>query len=137
MPIIVSVSAGRLDKLTIFGNDYDTPDGTCIRDYIHVVDLAKGHLKALDFSIRNDKSEVFNLGTGKGTSVLELVKTFERVNDVKVSYEFGERRDGDLPVCVSCCEKANDRLKWKAELRLEDMCRSAWNWELNMKKFKA
>ena len=137
MPIIVSVAAGRLDKLTIFGNDYDTPDGTCIRDYIHVVDLAKGHLKALEFASRKRKNRVFNLGTGKGTSVLELVKTFERVNDLKINYEFGKRRDGDLPICVSCCEEANDKLGWKAELGLEEMCKSAWNWELNMKKFKA
>lgn len=136
MPIIVSVAAGRLDKLTIFGNDYDTPDGTCIRDYIHVVDLANGHLRALDFAFRNQKSEVFNLGTGKGTSVLELVKTFEKVNNLKINYEFGERRDGDLPVCVSCCKKANDKLKWNAKLGLEDMCKSAWDWELNMKNFR-
>ena len=136
MPIIVSASSGRIKELTVFGNDYDTPDGTCIRDYIHVVDLAKGHLKALDYLVFNEGCHVFNLGTGKGTSVLELIKTFEKVNNLKVRYKIGKRREGDLPVCFASCEKANKILGWKADLGLSDMCSSSWNWEVNMKNFE-
>ena len=134
MPIIVSVCSGKLPKLTVFGHDYDTPDGTCVRDYIHVVDLAKGHLKALSYLLNNKGQHIFNLGTGKGTSVLELLNIFEHVNNIKIKYEIGERRDGDLPVCFSSCEKAYKKLGWKASLTVEDMCKSAWNWALNMNK---
>lgn len=132
MPVIVSVCSGKSSKLTVFGNDYDTPDGTCIRDYIHVVDLAKGHLKALSYLLKNPGCHIFNLGTGHGTSVLELINIFERVNNIKVNYEIGERREGDLPVCFASCEKAYKVLGWKASLTVEDMCKSAWNWSLNI-----
>ena len=131
MPVIVSVCSGKSSKLTVFGDDYDTPDGTCIRDYIHVVDLAKGHLKALSYLLKNPGCHIFNLGTGHGTSVLELINIFEKVNNIKVNYEIGERREGDLPVCFASCEKAYKVLGWKASLTVEDMCKSAWNWALN------
>ena len=131
MPYIMRVAAGKYDRLSVFGADYDTPDGTCIRDYIHVVDLAKGHLKALDYIFAHTGAEAFNLGTGRGTSVLELIKTFERVNGVDVPYTVGPRRAGDLPEYYACADKARDVLGWQAELGVEDMCRDGWNWQKN------
>ena len=127
MPYITQVASGRLEKLHIFGNDYETPDGTGIRDYIHVVDLAKGHVAALN-ALKNGFS-IYNLGTGRGYSVLEMVKTFERVNGVKVPYVIEGRRAGDIGICYSDPGKARLELDWKAEYGLEEMCRDSWNWE--------
>jgi len=130
MPYITQVAAGRLDKLKVFGKDYNTHDGTGVRDYIHVVDLAKGHIKALD-KINNSKPNIYtyNLGTGVGYSVLDLVKTFEKVTGQKVPYEIVERRPGDVATCYADPKKAYKELGWKTEKNLEDMCRDAWRWE--------
>ena len=131
MPYIMGVASGRYEKLTIFGNDYPTPDGTGIRDYIHVVDLAKGHLKAID-KLREEKGiQVYNLGTGNGYSVLELVKTFEKVNNLKLNYVIGERRPGDIPACYADPSKAERELNWKAEKGIEEMCKDSWEFEKN------
>lgn len=126
MPYIGRVAAGRLEKLTIFGDDYPTPDGTCQRDYLHVVDLAIGHVKALEYALTHTGSEAFNLGTGKGVSVLELVHAFERANNLKLPYVIGPRREGDLPAFWADATKAKEILGWNAEHTLEDMCKSAW-----------
>jgi len=126
MPYIMKVATGEYKELTVFGNDYPTPDGTGIRDYIHVVDLSIGHLKALD-KIREEQGvKIYNLGTGNGYSVLELVNTFERVNNVKVNYKIGERRPGDIPACYADPSKAEKELGWKAEKGIEEMCRDGW-----------
>ncbi len=131
MPYIMGVASGRYEKLTIFGNDYPTPDGTGIRDYIHVVDLANGHLKAID-KLREEKGiQVYNLGTGNGYSVLELVKTFEKVNNLKLNYVIGERRPGDIPACYADPSKAERELNWKAEKGIEEMCKDSWKFEKN------
>lgn len=134
MPYILRVSTHQLEKLTVFGNDYDTPDGTCIRDYIHVVDLAKGHLKALDHA-KNNKSNlyVYNLGSGKGISVQEMVDTFEKVNNLKLNYVYGDRRSGDLPEYYADATKAYEELNWKTEKTLEDMCKDSYNFAINSK----
>lgn len=131
MPYILKVAVGQLECLTIFGNDYDTKDGTCIRDYIHVVDLAKGHLKALDkaFSVVSGVN-IYNLGSGNGISVKELVDTFERVNNIKLNYKYGDRRPGDLPANYADATKALKELNWKTEKTLEDMCRDSYNYIL-------
>lgn len=131
MPYITQVAVGKLEKLSIFGDDYDTADGTGVRDYIHVVDLAKGHVKVLDSIARQCGLEIFNLGTGVGYSVLDVVKCFEKVNHVKIAYEIKERREGDIAVCYSDPGKAQRILGWKAEHGLEDMCRDSWNWQKN------
>lgn len=126
MPYILKVASGEYDALTVFGNDYNTPDGTGVRDYIHVVDLAKGHLKALN-KIREEKGvKVYNLGTGNGYSVLDLVTNFEKVNGVKVNYKIGARRPGDIAACYADPSKARDELGWVAEKGIEEMCRDAW-----------
>ena len=127
MPYIARVAAGQLEKLTIFGNDYPTPDGTCQRDYLHVVDLAVGHLKALEYAQDHEGVEAFNLGTGKGISVLELVKAFETANSISLPYVIGPRRAGDLPAFWADASKAKNILGWEAKLSVEDMCRSAWS----------
>ncbi|MBQ8143945.1 MAG: UDP-glucose 4-epimerase GalE [Butyricicoccus sp.] len=127
MPYIGRVAAGQLEKLTIFCGDYPTPDGTCQRDYLHVVDLAVGHLKALEFAQDHDGVEAINLGTGNGVSVLELVHAFENANNMKLPYVVGERREGDLPAFWADAEKARNVLGWEAAHTVEDMCRSAWN----------
>ena len=129
MPYITQVAVGKRDKLHIFGNDYDTPDGTGVRDYIHVVDLARGHVKALDAINRNCGVAVYNLGTGKGYSVLDIVKAFEAVNDVKIPYVIDPRRSGDIATCYSDPTKAWTALGWKAEYGIEEMCRDSWNWQ--------
>lgn len=129
MPYITQVAVGKRDKLHIFGNDYDTPDGTGVRDYIHVVDLAKGHVKALEAIKKNCGVGIYNLGTGKGYSVLDLVKTFEAVNNVHIPYVIDARRPGDIATCYSDPSKALRELGWKAEYDLEDMCRDSWNWQ--------
>ncbi len=127
MPYIARVATGQYEKLNVFGNDYDTPDGTGVRDYIHVVDLAKGHIKAIE-KARNMKGvEAYNLGTGKGYSVLDLVNTFEKVNHVTVKYEIVPRRPGDIAICYADPSKAREELGWVAEKDIEDMCRDTWN----------
>ena len=126
MPRIIRVAKGEVDAITVFGTDYDTPDGTGVRDYIHVVDLAIGHIKAIEHL---DKPGVFayNLGTGCGYSVFDLVNTFSRVNGIEIKTEICPRRPGDVAECYANPEKAYKELGWKAELGIEDMCRSAWN----------
>ncbi|HOI25811.1 MAG TPA: UDP-glucose 4-epimerase GalE [Caldisericia bacterium] len=129
MPYIAQVAKGKRDKLRVFGDDYSTPDGTGVRDYIHVMDLAEGHVAALE----NIKSgaNVYNLGTGQGISVMEMVKTFEQVNGVKIPYEIVPRRPGDIAESYADPSKANRELGWKAARSLEDMCRDAWRFEKN------
>ena len=129
MPYITQVAVGRREKLSIFGDDYDTPDGTGVRDYIHVVDLAKGHVAAVKFANANSGCEVFNLGTGTGYSVLDMVHTFIDVNRVAVPYKIVERRPGDIAVCYADPAKSAEKLGWKAEKTLADMCRDSWNWQ--------
>jgi len=128
-PYITQTAAGIRECLSIYGDDYNTPDGTCIRDYIHVVDLAKGHVAALAYAMANTGEAVFNLGTGKGTSVSQAVETFARVNNVAVPHKMAPRRAGDLAVCYANAEKAAVQLHWRAEKNIEDMCRDAWRWE--------
>ncbi len=131
MPYISQVAVGRLPRLRVFGNDYPTPDGTGIRDYIHVVDLAKGHVSALAYGEKHTGVEVFNLGTGMGYSVLDLVKTFEQVNGVAIPYDIVDRRAGDIAECYADASKAKELLGWEAKKTLEDMCRDTWNWQKN------
>jgi UDP-glucose 4-epimerase len=131
MPYITQVAIGKRKHLNIFGNDYRTPDGTGVRDYIHVVDLAKGHLASLKVIKDKRGLQIYNLGTGKGTSVLELVKAFERVNGVNIPYVIGPRRDGDIDENYANCDKALKEIKWKASLNIEDCCRDAWKWQKN------
>ena len=129
MPYITQVAVGKRDHLTIFGNDYPTPDGTCRRDYIHVTDLAAGHVKATDYVLKHKGVEIFNLGTGTPYSVTEIVEAFERVNGVRIPHEFGPRRFGDLPEFYANADKAAQILGWKAVRSLDDMCRDSWNWQ--------
>ncbi|MBR0351764.1 MAG: UDP-glucose 4-epimerase GalE [Oscillospiraceae bacterium] len=129
MPYISQVAVGRRDHLNVFGNDYDTPDGTGVRDYIHVVDLARGHVAAIDHMRRQRGESVFNLGTGKGCSVLELVHAFEKVNGIKIPYDIAPRRAGDLATVYASTDKSAQILGWKAEYTIEDMCRDTWNWQ--------
>ncbi len=129
MPYITQVAVGNLQELSVFGNDYDTHDGTGVRDYIHVVDLAKGHVLALKHNLENKGVAIFNLGTGIGYSVLDMVKAFENVNSVKVPYTIKDRRPGDVATCYADASKANDILGWKAEKNLQDMMRDSWRWQ--------
>ena len=129
MPFISQTAIGRREKLSIFGNDYDTPDGTCIRDYIHVVDLARGHVAAIAYMDQHTGESVFNLGTGRGVSVLEMVRAFEKANHLVVPFEFAARRAGDLPVCYACPDKSAELLLWRAQFDIVDMCRDTWNWQ--------
>lgn len=129
MPYITQVAVGKREKLSVFGNDYDTEDGTGVRDYIHVVDLAKGHIRALESVLRTMGVEAYNLGTGVGYSVLDVVKAFERANDVEVPYEIVDRRPGDIATSYADATKAQRELDWSAQLGLEDMCRDSWNWQ--------
>ncbi len=131
MPYIAQVAVGRRDHLTIFGNDYPTKDGTCRRDYIHVMDLANGHLKAVEFARDHKGYHIFNLGTGEPYSVLEIVEAFEKANGIKIKYEFGDRRLGDLTEYWADAQKAQEVLGWKTERDIEDMCRDTWNWQKN------
>ena len=132
MPYIQKVAAGKLKELSVFGNDYDTKDGTGVRDYIHVVDLAIGHIKALD-KLRKDKAgmHIYNLGTGVGYSVLDMVNAFEKANNIKVPYKIAPRRAGDIAMCYSDPKKAKEELGFEATRTLEDMCRDSWNFERN------
>ncbi len=131
MPYISQVAVGKREKLSIYGNDYPTKDGTGVRDYIHVVDLAIGHARAVEFVVKNKGVEVFNLGTGVGYSVLDMAHAFASVNDVKVPYVITDRRPGDIAECYADATKAKDMLGWVAERGLEDMCRDSWNWQKN------
>ena len=136
MPYVARVAAGILPQLTVFGDDYDTPDGTCLRDYLHVVDLAKGHLKAIDYASAHTGIEAVNLGTGNGVSVLELVHAFERATGVKVPYVIGPRREGDLACCWANADKAKTLFGWTADMTLEEMCRDSWNFVQSAEKAK-
>lgn len=131
MPYISQVAVGKLQRLSVYGNDYPTKDGTGVRDYIHVVDLAKGHVAALKYCISNQGVQVFNLGTGIGCSVLELVHAFIKVNGIDIPYIITERREGDVAEMYADAEKAAHLLGWKTLLTLEDMCRDTWNWQKN------
>lgn len=129
MPYITQVALGKLPKLHIFGDDYDTPDGTGVRDYIHVVDLAQGHVKAVDYLENHTGVQKVNLGTGEGYSVLQLVNTFKRVNNVDVPYQIDGRRPGDIATCYANCDYAKKLLGWTAQYDLADMCRDSWRWQ--------
>jgi UDP-glucose 4-epimerase len=136
MPYIVRVATGELEMLSVFGDDYDTPDGTGVRDYIHVVDLAKGHIKAIQKAVEGPGINYYNLGTGVGYSVLDLVKNFEKVNGVKVPYKIAPRRAGDIASCYADPSKAYNELGWKAEYGLEDMMRDSYNFILKQNENK-
>lgn len=129
MPYITQVAVGRREKLSVYGDDYNTPDGTGVRDYIHVVDLAKGHVAAVEYTATHQGCEVFNLGTGVGYSVLDMVNTFQSVNNIAVPYVITDRRPGDIDACYADPSKSASVLGWKAEKTLEDMCRDSWNWQ--------
>ncbi|WP_105129343.1 UDP-glucose 4-epimerase GalE [Streptococcus suis] len=129
MPFIAQVAVGKREELSVFGNDYDTIDGTGVRDYIHVIDLALGHIKALEKISTTAGVHTYNLGSGQGTSVLELVQAFEKVNGVPVPYKIVDRRPGDVATCYANADKALEELNWKTEKTIEDMCRDTWNWQ--------
>lgn len=129
VPYITQTALGRLKKLSVFGDDYDTHDGTGVRDYIHVVDLADGHVAAVGYAAEHTGSEAINLGTGTGYSVLDIIKAFERVNQVQVPYEIGPRRAGDVAAVYADPKKAAALLKWHAKKDLDDMCRDSWRWQ--------
>ena len=131
MPYITKVAKGVLPELNVFGNDYPTKDGTGVRDYIHVVDLARGHVDAIEYAEKHRGVEIFNLGTGVGYSVLDIVNAFVKVNGVDVPYKITERRDGDIAMCYADPGKAKEVLGWTAEKNLEDMCRDSWNFAKN------
>ncbi len=131
MPYVTQVAVGKRPELGVFGNDYDTHDGTGVRDYIHVVDLARGHVAALKAIERKCGIAIYNLGTGQGYSVLDVVKTFEKVNGIKIPYSIKPRRAGDIATCYSNPAKAEKELGWKAQYGLEEMCRDSWNWQHN------
>ena len=131
MPYILKVATKELEILSVFGNDYDTHDGTGVRDYIHVVDLAKGHIKAIEKVLNSTGVDCYNLGTGTGYSVLDLINTFEKVNNIKVNYKIVGRRPGDIAACYADPEYAYEKLGWKAELGIEDMCRDGYNFIKN------
>ena len=132
MPYITQVAVGKLKCLGVFGNDYPTHDGTGVRDFIHVVDLAKGHVKAIDYADAHKGAEVFNLGTGTGYSVLDIVNAFQKVNGVEIPYEIKPRRPGDIAECYADPKKAYEGLGWKAEKTIDDMCRDAWRWQVHL-----
>ncbi len=129
LPYIAQVAIGKLDKLGVFGDDYDTPDGTGVRDYIHVVDLAKGHVAALGQMASNCGVKVYNLGTGKGYSVLDVLHAFEKACGHEIPYEIKPRRAGDISTCYSKCDLALEELGWKAQYDIDEMCASSWNWQ--------
>ena len=129
MPYITQVAIGRREYLSVYGNDYDTPDGTGVRDYIHVVDLAKGHVAAVKFVLEHSGCEVFNLGTGSGVSVLDMVKAFNEANGLDLPYKIVDRRPGDIATCYADPSRSEKLLGWKAEKNLQDMVRDSWNWQ--------
>lgn len=132
LPYITQVAVGKLVCLGVFGNDYDTPDGTCVRDYIHVVDLADGHVKAMNkLSKEQGGVWIYNLGTGTGYSVLDVIQAFEEANDLKINYVFKERRAGDVPACYADPAKAEHELGWKAQYGIKEMCEDSWRWQKN------
>ena len=133
MPYIVKVATGELECLSIFGDDYDTKDGTGVRDYIHVVDLALGHIAAIEKIDKEPGVYTYNLGTGVGYSVLELVKTFSKVNNIIVNYKIAPRRPGDIAECYADTTKASDELHWHATKTIEDMCRDSYNFAIKNK----
>ena len=130
MPYVAQVASGKLKKIGVFGDDYPTPDGTGVRDYIHVVDLAKGHVAAIE-KLKEPGVHIYNLGTGNGYSVLDMIHAFEKACGKKLPYEIIPRRAGDVPACYASCEKAERELGWKARYDLVDMCRDQWNWQKN------
>lgn len=132
LPYIGDVASGKRDKLYVFGNDYNTPDGTGVRDYIHVLDLAEAHIKALNANLKG--YNVFNIGTGTGTSVLEIISAFEKATGIKINYEITDRRPGDVPVYIADPQKANKFLNWKAQYTIEDMCADYWNYKKNLRE---
>lgn len=132
MPYITQVACGKREKLFVYGDDYDTPDGTGVRDYIHVVDLARGHVCAMRAIDKNCGLDIFNLGTGHGYSVLDVIKTFEHENNIKIPYEIVARRPGDIAMCYADPAKAKSILGWVAQYSLQDMCRDSWNYQKNM-----
>lgn len=136
LPFVTQTAMGKHKNLTVFGKDYPTEDGTCIRDYIHVVDLAKAHVKAINFLENTDQglNDAVNIGTGKGTSVLEVIKKFEKISNQKLNWQFGERRSGDVIEIFANAKKSFEKLNWKAELTVDDAIKDAWNWELALKK---
>ena len=139
VPFITQTAAGLRKSLTVFGSDYDTPDGTCIRDFIHVVDLARAHVKALELLNNENKADyydVFNVGTGEGYTVLDLINTFEEVNGVKLNYIIGPRREGDVEKIYAQSDKVNNIMKWKAEKTMAEALRDAWNWQLKITQKK-
>ena len=129
LPFIAQVAAGKISALNVYGNDYPTTDGTGVRDYIHVVDLAKGHIAALNYASSHTGWEVFNLGTGRGYSVFEMLKTFELISGKRIPYTLSERRSGDVATCFADVKKAKDLLDWTAEKNLDDICLSSWSWQ--------
>jgi UDP-glucose 4-epimerase len=129
VPYISQVAAGVRERLIVLGNDYDTPDGTGIRDYLHVQDLAEAHLCAIERLVRNDGLAIYNLGTGKGYSVLEVLASFEKASGKKILYEIGARRTGDIAICYADPSKAQHHLGWKAVKSLDEMCTDAWRWQ--------
>lgn len=135
MPYITQVASGKRETLTVFGGDYSTIDGTCRRDFIHVMDLAEGHVKALEYAEKNKGAEVFNIGTGRPYSVLEIIQAFEKSNSIKINYEIGARREGDLPEYWADASKAATVLGWKAQRSLEDMCKDSWRWQNKRNEF--
>ena len=134
MPYITQVAMGRRKRLSVFGADYDTPDGTCIRDYIHIMGIAAGHIAALPFCTSHKGVEVINLGTGVGYSVLELVSAFESATGIHIPFQIVDRRAGDIPVCFASAAKAKALLGWQATRSLRDMCHDAWNWQLKLRE---
>ena len=129
MPYVTQVAAGIRKELSVFGNDYDTPDGTGVRDYIHVTDLARGHVAALRYSAEHAGAEAVNLGTGRGVSVLDMIKAFEAANGIPIPYRIAERRPGDIASCYAATDKAETLLGWRAEKSLEDCCRDSWRFQ--------
>lgn len=131
MPYICQVAAGKLDHLNVFGDDYPTRDGTGERDYIHVMDLAEGHLAALKYAMEHKGAEIFNLGTGVPYSVLDIVHAFEKANGLTLPYQITPRRPGDIATCYADPKRAREMLGWEAKRNLQEMCRDAWNWQKN------
>ena len=131
LPYVAQVAIGKLQCVGVFGNDYDTPDGTGVRDYIHVVDLAKGHVKAIAKLMERPGVKIYNLGTGVGYSVLDVINAFEEANNLKINYVFKERRAGDVPQCYADSSKAERELGWKAKYGIREMCEDSWRWQKN------
>ena len=128
MPYIVKVATGEIKELMVFGNDYDTKDGTGVRDYIHVVDLAKGHIKAIEWVLKNNGMDYFNLGTGKGYSVLELIEAFNKYNNIDVPYKIAPRREGDIASCYADASYASEKLGWSCLYEIKDMVKDSYNY---------